>query len=54
MSHAAEGHTGEEDAREVIATALKGSLRDALAWEGTRLRQRQAPEGRRKARGERR
>jgi hypothetical protein len=32
----------------VVATALKGSLSDALAWEGTRLRQRPAPEGRQK------
>jgi hypothetical protein len=48
------GNTGEEDARGVIATALKGSLPDTLAWEGTRLRQQPAPEGRRKARGERR
>jgi hypothetical protein len=48
------GNTGKEDARGVIATAMKGSLSDALAWEGTRLRQRQAPEGQRKARGERR
>jgi hypothetical protein len=48
------GNTGEEDARGVIATALKESLSDALAWEGTRLWQRSAPEGRRKARGERR
>jgi hypothetical protein len=47
------GNTGEEDAIGVIATALKGSLPDVLAWEGTRLRQRPALEGRRKARGER-
>jgi hypothetical protein len=48
------GNTREEDARWVIATALKGSLSDALAWEGTRLRQRQAPEGRREAKGDKR
>jgi hypothetical protein len=42
------GNTGEEDARGVIATSLKESLSDALAWEGTRLRQRRAPKGRRK------
>jgi hypothetical protein len=38
----------------VIATHLKGSLLDALAWEGTRLRQRPAPEGRRETKRDQR
>jgi hypothetical protein len=40
----------------VIATALKGSLPDALAWEGTRVQQRPALEAgaRREVKGDKR